>query len=450
MTPLANDTICAISTPPGVGGIATARISGPKAIDIAQKIWQGAPLAQAPSNTATFGTITDTDGETLDQAVATIYRAPRSYTGEDTVELSTHGSTYVQQETIASLIKAGARLAEPGEFTRRAFTNGKIDLAQAEAVADVIAAESKAANRIAQNHMRGQFSQRLAQLRAQLVQLASLLELELDFAEEDVEFASRPQLMATALEIKDEVERLAASFHAGSAIKQGIPVAIIGPTNAGKSSILNALLGDDRAIVSDIHGTTRDVIEDRLNIDGFTFRIMDTAGLRHTTDKIENLGIERSLQAAAGADIIIAVADSAFPTPIDLPHTQAQTIIVLNKTDIAQPDPALIPRGATRVVSASAKQGTGIQEIKQHMAQIAAAAMSAGASAMVTSQRHYQALLQASQSITRAIQAMHSDLSGDLIAQDIRLTIHHLSSILGQITSTEILHSIFTRFCIGK
>lgn len=445
-----NDTICAVSTPAGVGGIAVVRISGPEALEIAGKIWHARPIADMPSHTAMLGSIADSDGELLDQAVATVYRAPHSFTGDDVVEISTHGSAYVQQEAIASLIKAGARLAEPGEFTRRAFANGKIDLAQAEAVADIIAAESKAANRIAQSHMRGQFSSRLSMLRNQLLELASLLELELDFAEEDVEFASRAKLMSTALEIKEEVDRLADSFHAGSAIKQGIPVAIIGPTNAGKSSLLNALLGDDRAIVSDIHGTTRDIVEDRLTISGFTFRIMDTAGLRRTTDKIESLGIERTLQAAAGADIIIAVADSASPGEISIPASQAQAIIVLNKSDLAPDAQIAIPDGQTRIVRASAKLRVGIDEIKRHMAEIAASTMPSAANAMVTSQRHYQALLQASQSITRAIEAMQASLSGDLIAQDIRLTINHLSSILGQITSSEILHSVFSRFCIGK
>ncbi|MDE7376855.1 MAG: tRNA uridine-5-carboxymethylaminomethyl(34) synthesis GTPase MnmE, partial [Muribaculaceae bacterium] len=376
-------TICAISTPAGSGGIAVARISGPQAVAIADSVWQGRPLSQAASHTAHLGTVMD-GAEPLDQAVATVFRAPRSFTGEDVVELSVHGSTYVQRRLIQILIDAGARLATPGEFTRRAFAAGKMDLAQAEAVADLIASQDRAAHRIASRQMRGAFSQRLAALRQQLTDLASLLELELDFSEEDVEFASRRQLLDIARQIQDEVTRLAASFRVGQAIKTGIPVAIVGPTNAGKSSLLNALLGDDRAIVSDIHGTTRDIVEDTLAIGDYTFRLMDTAGLRHTADAIETIGIERSRRAAASATIVIALTDATAPAPVDLPDTAAHVIHVANKIDLlpaaksASEQPEFVS-GCSEFVSGcalpiSAKTGQGIPALKERMSQIAALA----------------------------------------------------------------------------
>ncbi|MDE6125702.1 MAG: tRNA uridine-5-carboxymethylaminomethyl(34) synthesis GTPase MnmE, partial [Muribaculaceae bacterium] len=289
-------TICAISTPAGTGGIAVVRVSGPDAIGTVSRLWRGKPLSKCDSHTAHLGQLVDPgrDSEPLDQAVATIFRGPNSFTGEDVVELSVHGSRFVQAELIRLLCGNGARLAEPGEFTRRAFAAGKMDLAQAEAVADVIAANSRAALRIANRQMRGAFSERLATLRDQLLELAALLELELDFSEEDVEFASRNRLRDIAGQILDEIERLRSSFAAGTAIKDGIPVAIAGPTNAGKSSLLNALLNDDRAIVSDIHGTTRDTVEDTMSIGDHLFRFIDTAGIRETYDAIEQAGIRRS------------------------------------------------------------------------------------------------------------------------------------------------------------
>ena len=316
-----NSTICAISTPPGIGGIAVARISGPRAIEITDTIWQGLPLTDAASHTAHLGTIVDAEGAILDQGVATVYRAPRSFTGENTVELSVHGSTYIQRRLIETLISAGCTLAQPGEFTRRAFAAGKMDLAEAEAIADVIASNSRAAHRIAVTQMKGAYSRRLNDLRSQLLELAALLELELDFSEEDVEFASRENLRNIASDIHAEVTRLHSSFAAGQAIKDGIPVAIVGATNAGKSSLLNTLIGDDRAIVSDIHGTTRDTIEETLETGDYLFRFIDTAGLRETDDTIEQIGIQRSRQAIDRAMITILVIDPAAPidsTIVDL------------------------------------------------------------------------------------------------------------------------------------
>ncbi|MCC8037471.1 MAG: tRNA uridine-5-carboxymethylaminomethyl(34) synthesis GTPase MnmE, partial [Bacteroidales bacterium] len=308
-----NDTICAISTAPGVGGIAVARVSGPQSLACVSKIWKGADLHKVKSHSAHLGDILDSDGATLDQAIVTVFRAPRSFTGEDTVEISVHGSQYVQRQLIKRLAEAGARLADPGEFTRWAFASGRFDLAEAEAVADLIAARSRSAHRLAMSQMRGQLTQRLDQLRDQLIELASLLELELDFSEEDVEFASRSRLALLANDTIAEVEHLLATFTTGQAIKDGIPVAIVGATNAGKSTLLNRLVGDDRAIVSDIHGTTRDTVEDTLEIHGSLYRLIDTAGIRQTNDPIEALGIQRSRQAVARARVVIALLDATLP-----------------------------------------------------------------------------------------------------------------------------------------
>lgn len=478
-----NDTICAISTPHGVGGIAVIRVSGPCAFDCAQRIWRGKNLNDCSSHTAHLGWLLDSEGRDLDQAVATVFRTPNSFTGEDVVELSVHGSLYVQQELLHALIANGARLAEAGEFTRRAYSAGHLDLAQAEAVADMIASSDRAAHRLALTQMRGNYSKRLADLRNQMVDLASLLELELDFSEEDVEFASRSKLIDLANEIYAEVTRLASSFRQGQAIKNGIPVAIVGATNAGKSSLLNALLADDRAIVSDIHGTTRDVVEDTLRLGDYTFRIMDTAGIRHTTDTIEAIGIERSQKAAQRAHILLCVFDQHDPQPITLPATDATPIIIINKSDLPA-SPALneaitssfhksdyselsensenselsensecsenSENSEHSLISISIKSGSGLETLKQALIDIAATSEANTASILVTNQRHYQALRDAADSIARAIDGLNANLSGDLVAQDIRLTIHHLSSILGDIPSTELLATIFSRFCIGK
>lgn len=441
-----DDTICAISTPSGVGGIAVVRISGNKAIEIVDKIWRGKSIDSMATHTVHLGQIIDEDGNALDQAVAAVYRAPNSFTGEDVIELSVHGSLYIQQALLSSLIFNGARLANPGEFTRRAFASGKFDLAQAEAVADLIASESKAAHRIAMNQIRGNFSNRLKLLRDNLLQLISLLELELDFSEEEVEFASRNELINIATSVKEEVARLAKSFKAGKAIKEGIPVAIIGPTNAGKSSLLNALLDDDRAIVSDIHGTTRDVIEDTLSLGDYKFRIMDTAGIRHTDDAIESLGITRSLKAASSAEIVLSVIDITNPIESDVAVSDATLLRVYNKLDKLDGTHTLPKDGIT----ISAKTGEGLDKLKEKMISIAKEAETTHSSVLVTNVRHLEALLNADESITRALEALNAQLSGELVAQDLRLTIHHLSSILGEISSDEVLGNIFSRFCIGK
>lgn len=459
-----NDTICAISTPPGVGGIAVARVSGPKAIEIVNSLWRGRPLTEADTHTAHLGTITDSIGRPLDHAVSTVYRSPRSFTGEDVVEISVHGSRFVQRELLDTLTHAGARLAEPGEFTRRAFTSGRMDLAEAEAVADVIASNSRAAHRIAMSQMRGDYSRRLSSLRDRLIDLSALLELELDFSEEEVEFASRKHLLQIAGDIHSEVTRLHRSFASGAAIKDGIPVAIVGATNAGKSSLLNALIGDERAIVSDIHGTTRDTIEETLEIGDYMFRFIDTAGLRDTTDTIERIGIDRSHQAIARARIVILVTDSTLPADSTL-YTRisdcmrtkdtapAHLIVALNKTDLTTPtsQTQYEENPQVSVVKISALTGYGIETLRQTLHDIALRENgNADEGILVTNARHAQALSMAAASSARILTAMTDGLPGDLIAQDVRETIHHLSEITGTISTTDILTTIFSRFCIGK
>lgn len=455
-----DDTICAISTPPGVGGIAVARVSGKNATGVVQKIWKGKPISEMQSHTAHLGTLIDSQGNTLDQAVATVFLAPASFTGEDVVELSVHGSVFVQRELLNALMKAGARLAEAGEFTRRAFTSGKLDLTQAEAVADVIASNSRAAHRIAMNQMRGGYSRRLALLRDKLLELASLLELELDFSEEEVEFASRQHLSELAHAINDEVSRLHGSFAQGTAIKQGIPVAIVGATNAGKSSLLNALLGDDRAIVSNIHGTTRDVVEDTIEIGDYLFRFMDTAGLRETTDAIEQIGISRSLRAITKATIVLLVIDPVDDTAPqtyqkvmeELSQPEAMLLVVSNKSDLHPSDGKLtFVADNVAQMSVSCRTMQGVEELRQKLADTARAiSENATADALVTNARHAQILESAVQSTARIIDGLASGISGDFIAQDVRETIHHLGAITGTITTTDILSTIFSRFCIGK
>lgn len=455
-----DDTICAISTPHGVGGIAVIRLSGPKALEIAQKVWKGKPLTSAATHTAHLGTIINPEnGEALDQAVATIFRAPGSYTGDDTIEFSVHGSTWIQSELLHLLNTAGARMAQPGEFTRRAFLTGHLDLTQAEAVADLIAAKSRASQRLAMNQMRGRFSKRLTILRNQLLELASLLELELDFSEEDVEFADRHRLISTSREILDEVTKLQSSFHAGQAIKQGIAVAIVGPTNVGKSSLLNALLGDDRAIVSDIHGTTRDTVEDMLTIGDHTFRLIDTAGLRHTSDTIEQKGIDRSLDAARRADIIIALTDlsrpeTALQTASQIPFDTSGTITicVANKADIAQPTrQEQSPATSTEPIIISAMTGQGLSELLDRLSSEARRIENQGGNnILITNARHAEALAAATAPLQRVIDGLTTGLPGDLIAQDLREALHHLGTILGDVTTPDILASIFSRFCVGK
>lgn len=459
-----DDTICAISTPYGMGGIAVVRVSGRDAFDIVDTIWKGKKLATAPSHTVHLGHIIDPDenGSVIDQAVATVYRGPNSFTGEDVVELGIHGSLWIQRQLIELLVKQGCRTALGGEFSRRAFAAGKMDLAQTEAVADLIASSSRAAHRLAMSQMRGSFSKMLEQMRSQLVDLASLLELELDFSEEDVEFASRQKLRLLAQDIQGKLSRLADSYSAGQAIKNGIPVAIIGKTNAGKSSLLNALLGDERAIVSDIHGTTRDVIEDTMELGPFLVRFKDTAGLRHTDDPIETLGIERSRTEAAKAEIVLYVVDAT--ETLDIPFMIAENadtdpqhlIFAINKTDLCTTEhieeqiKTIWPNAITALIQA--KNHKGIEQLKQLITGKLQNLNDAAAQGevMVTNVRHAAYLQQAAQSLQTVIEGIDNQLSGDFIAQDLRQAIHQLSSITGSITTPDLLQNIFSKFCIGK
>lgn len=433
-------TICAISTPVGIGGIAVARVSGPHAIEIVDKIWKGKNLLDSKTHTAHYGTIFDPEnGEALDDGIATVFRGPHSYTGEDTVELSIHGSPWIQRELINLLIRQGASIASRGEFTRRSVTNGKLDIAEAEAVADMITASSRASHKIALSHIRGEYSAGLNALRDKLIELAALTELELDFSEEDVQFADRTQLLALAKEINSKVTALASSFATGRALKEGVKVAIAGATNAGKSTLLNRLLGEEKAIVSDIHGTTRDTIEDTAEINGILFRFVDTAGIRQTSDPIEKIGIDRAQQAIQTADITLWIVDATNPI---LPEDEdPKTILIYNKTDLIS-----APAGSLAI---SALTDTDLSSLTDELTR-RATPMQIIPEQTVTNARHYQALLHATQSSSRIIDALQTSLPTDLIAQDIRETIDHLATITTPITTPTLLTQIFTRFCIGK
>ena len=467
MTNQLEDTICAISTAPGVGGIAVIRVSGSQASEIVNRCWRGADINTMKSHTAHFGRIIGSDGEVLDEVVLTLFRTPHSFTGEDVIEIACHGSTWIQQQIVNTLIAGGCRPATGGEFTRRAYTNGRMDLSQAEAVADLIASSSRASHRIALNQMRGAFSRELGTLREKLLEFVSLIELELDFTEEDVEFADRARLTDLATLIKERVESLAGSFAVGNAIKNGIPCAIVGETNAGKSTLLNALLRDDRALVSDIHGTTRDVIEDTITIEGTLFRFIDTAGIRETDDTIETMGIERTFKKLDEAQIVLWVIDAGndFDKIAELGEnilnrTADKTLIVIvNKTDTLdsarridiEHHMANLVNERGSVTYISAKNGIGVQELEQLLVKSAATPDSNDANqVIVTNARHYQALLRAGEAITRAIDGLQMGISGDFVSQDIRECMHYLGEITGEISTDDILSSIFSRFCIGK
>lgn len=463
---LFDDTICAISTAPGRGGIAIIRVSGPDAAGIVSRCWHGCDIAQMASHTVHLGHIIDSDGSILDEVLLTLFKAPRTFTGEDVIEISCHGSMWIQQQLLRVLTDCGCRLATAGEFTRRAFANGRIDLSQAEAVADVIASSSRASHRIAMSQMRGSFSRQISELRDSLLEFVSLMELELDFSEEEVEFADRSHLLGLATGIRRTIDRLADSFAVGNAIKNGIPVAIVGETNAGKSTLLNLLLGDERAIVSDIHGTTRDVIEDTITIDGVLYRFIDTAGIRDTTDSIETLGIERTFRKLDDAAIVLWVIDGTAPVggisataAKIMGHCTGKSLIaVINKDDIidaAQRSAisslleSILPAGTPHTYI-SARNHSNTDSLLHLIAQAAALPENDGGEVIVTNARHYEALRKASAALTRAIDGLGQGISGDFVSQDIRECMHYLGEITGTITTTDILTQIFSHFCIGK
>ena len=468
-------TICAISTPYGSGGIAVVRVSGESAIQIVDTLFHGRrSLTEAKAYTVHYGEIKkptpipslkemeNNEQEILDQVLVSVYRAPHSFTGEDVVEIACHGSMYIQQTLLQWLVDAGCQLAKAGEFTQRAFLNGKMDLTEAEAVADLIAAQTKAEKDLALSQLRGGISNELAMLRERLLTFTSLVELELDFADhEELEFADRSELFALAQEIDTTIGNLVRSFKTGNAIKQGIPVAIIGAPNVGKSTLLNALLGEERAIVSDIQGTTRDTVEDTLVLDGMLFRFIDTAGLRQTDDTIENLGIERSRQAAQKAAVLIHLQDATQPVDIlaELDDTSEKKVIqVYNKVDLigerAPHDASIIgdpakAKGDEARIYLSAKSGN-VEVLKQQLITFAREQYDTRNAVTISNTRHYEALVRAQEAIQRVQEGLQMQISGEFLSMDLQDCLSALGEITGQITSQEVLNNIFGKFCIGK
>ena len=460
-----NNIIAAISTPAGIGGIAVVRLSGNGCVGLVDSVFEssnGKKLSEQKANTIHFGSIMD-GTSALDEVLVSIFKAPHSFTGEDTVEISCHGSLYIQQNILRLLISKGATLAQPGEFTQRAFLNGKMDLSQAESVADLIASTSAATHRLAINQMRGGFSNKLMELRTELLNFTSLIELELDFSEEDVEFVNRERLKDAANDIEQHIRKLSDSFNIGNAIKNGIPVAIIGETNAGKSTLLNLLLHEDKAIVSDIHGTTRDVIEDTINIQGLIFRLIDTAGIRDTTDEIESIGIERTFKKMEQASIVLWIVDAGTANEhIEeiagkiLPWVKdKQLVLVFNKVDTISAERKAEKEGVLKDeikerIFISAKYNQGTEELENKLIRLANVPDVNEQDVIVTNIRHYEALEKALVAISRVSDGLDLQISGDFLAQDIRECMHYLGEITGQISTDEILGNIFGKFCIGK
>jgi len=436
------ETICALSTPQGIGAIGVIRVSGERTFEIVNKIFQGRDLTKVDSHTIHFGTIRD-GGVIVDEVLIAVFKTPKSFTKEDVVEISCHGSDYIIRYILKLLLQNGCRMAQAGEFTQRAFLNGQFDLVQAEAVADLIAADSEAAHKTAMNLMRGGFSNQLKALREELIHFASLVELELDFGEEDVEFAERDDLKSLILKIQNFLKNLIDSFDAGNVIKEGLPVAIIGPPNAGKSTLLNVLLNEERAIVTEIAGTTRDVIEDVLFIEGIKFRFIDTAGIRETKDVVESIGIERSKDALRRAEIVLLLSDSQDANEDFISEFDEDKIIrVRNKVDLVAKAENVDGLGI------SAKNNIGIDELKTAI--VAKAKVKKQADTMLTNLRHYEHLVKANEALTEVLNGLDIGITGDFLAQDIRLSLHHLGEITGAISSDDLLANIFSKFCIGK
>ncbi|MEZ7817023.1 MAG: tRNA uridine-5-carboxymethylaminomethyl(34) synthesis GTPase MnmE [Flavobacteriales bacterium] len=451
---LDGSTIVAISTAPGAGGIAVVRISGPDAFRLGSAVFSKT-ISSENERKVVFGRILSETGEMIDEGLALVLCGPRSYTGEDTIEFNIHGSTFIQSEVVRLLVLAGCRLAGPGEFTQRAFLNGRLDLTQAEAVADLIASEHSGAHRLAISQLRGGFSREIGALREALIGFAGLLELELDFSEEDVEFADRARFNELLNDLLTRISSLAASFRAGNAIKSGIPIAILGAPNAGKSTLLNALVGDDRAIVSDIAGTTRDIIEDTCVINGTLFRFIDTAGLRTTSDSIESEGIRRALEKAGAAHSVLYLLDpsedtassaSAAIAALNLPE-EVSVIAVWNKCDLGGNHPPVA--GASHTLEISASEGSGLKEL-QDLLRSSHGLEASASSLVVTNERHFEALILAEKSLLAVQFGLKGDIPSDLVAIDVRESLHHLGSITGAVHADDILGHIFSHFCIGK
>jgi len=456
-----SDTICALSSPPGIGAIALVRMTGPDAVRIAQTVFSK-DLSATASHKSLHGWVMD-GNERVDDVLITVFRAPHSFTGEDTVEIACHGSIFIQRRILEILAREGAQPARGGEFTMRAFMNGKMDLSQAEAIGDLIASESAAAHKQAVHQMRGGFSKEINALREKLIHFASLVELELDFAEEDVEFANREQFRSLLNEIVQVVDHLRQSFKLGNALKNGVPVAILGAPNAGKSTLLNALLNEERAIVSDIAGTTRDTIEEHITIEGVRFNFIDTAGIRDTRDAIESIGISRAIEKARSASVILLIFDAtnthyqAFSNFREYLKREAgndkHIIVLANKTDDLHFDESVFDKhfeGEKQLLKISAKQGTHIQELKQALKNAIDLGQVQSGETIVTNARHHAALERAAISLQDILQGLDGGLTGDLLAIDIRKTIYHLSEITGQVNADDLLHNIFSKFCIGK
>lgn len=506
---MSEDTIVAVATPSGTGGIAVIRVSGESAISVVEGAWKGKSLEKCASHTAHLGKYKDITGNLLDEVIITVYRGPNSFTGENVIEIACHGSRWIQRQIVNDLINRGARGASPGEFSQRAFLNGRIDLAQAEGIADLIAASSRAAHQMALQQMSGVFSSRLDSLRLQLTDLASLLELELDFSEEDVEFADRGKLIALCDEIILTITRLADSYNSGRALKEGIPVVIAGAPNAGKSTLLNFILGEDKAIVSDIPGTTRDIIEDTIEINGVLFRFVDTAGLRVTEDRVERIGIERAEERLTRAAITLWIVDATLPLGpqvnmirerLGKPMQSGRNLLMLNKCDLltsAKPEVmeneyAGVEGDAVHsedknkersgfdnfkkkkhessvadkikeirkmfgedqslpiILPISAKSGEGMDQLLLELEREAATIYTTESDVMVTNARHYTALMRGLESLKAARTAITENLSADFVAQDVREALHHLATVTGAISTPDLLSTIFSRFCIGK
>lgn len=464
------DTICAPATVPGTGAIAIIRMSGKDSFRIADKVvsCKGSTISETEGYKLRYGVALEADGTDLDTVLVSVFRSPHSYTGEDSVEISCHSSKYVVERLLQRLVDSGARMAGPGEFTQRAFVNGKMDLAQAEAVADVISSQNAAAHRVAYSQLKGGFSKELKTLRDELLKMTSLLELELDFSEEDVEFASRRELSALLDGALRHIHSLTDSFRYGNALRNGVPVAIVGAVNAGKSTLLNALVGDDRAIVSDIAGTTRDTVEETMTIDGILFRFIDTAGLRTTQDEVEKIGISRSYKKMSEAEIVLALLDVTVPEEENehsisdivnnLDVKSQKLIVLLNKVDVlgSNINVSLLnntvssPDEKVTKLYISAKTGFGLDTLRTLLSDSQKTATLDSGQTIVTNLRHYQSLMSAAASLEKVRSSLATSQTPDLLSEDLRQALHHLSSILGEVTTDEVLGNIFEHFCIGK